>query len=237
MFRDSQKEKWKERLLETEVKRNELLPERQRMQKRYQKMQSIQDKKRNLLKEAGACEEEMRKVGEEINKERRAICSCRTSRPTIGWQQKIWKKSRGACRQGCKEVAVPRKPMTAASVQWWSSSSLWERHMRDDNSKLCRRTSSEDSRSQPHLHKCQEESGKRSKRKEKPDIRAKWVHPRQLGAMEAFQRVLFLILLGSRVQKAKAVEQEISIHRTIEARSLSHSPRKEQQQMQEDGRL
>ena len=31
------------------------------MQKRSQTMLSTQDKKRNLLKEAGACEEEMRK--------------------------------------------------------------------------------------------------------------------------------------------------------------------------------
>ena len=33
MFRDSQKEKWKERLLEIEEKSNELLPEHQRLQK------------------------------------------------------------------------------------------------------------------------------------------------------------------------------------------------------------
>ena len=32
-----------------------------------QKMPSIQDKKRNLLKEACACDKEMRKVGEEIS--------------------------------------------------------------------------------------------------------------------------------------------------------------------------
>ena len=43
------------------------------MQKRSSKMHSIQDKKRKLLKEAGACEEEMRKVKEEIDeRERRA---------------------------------------------------------------------------------------------------------------------------------------------------------------------
>ena len=54
-------------LPEIEEKRNELVPEHQRMQKRSQKMPSIQDKKRNLLKEACACDEEMRKVGEEIS--------------------------------------------------------------------------------------------------------------------------------------------------------------------------
>ena len=67
MFWDNPKEKWKERLWEIEEKRNELLPEHHKMQKRFQKMQSVKDKKRNLLREAGTCEEEMRKVREEIN--------------------------------------------------------------------------------------------------------------------------------------------------------------------------
>ena len=34
MFRDGQEEKWKEKLLEIEEKRNELLPEHERMQKK-----------------------------------------------------------------------------------------------------------------------------------------------------------------------------------------------------------
>ena len=63
MFRDSQKEKWKENLMEIEKKRNELLL---KMQKRSQELQSLQDKKRNFFKEACACEEEMRKVSEEV---------------------------------------------------------------------------------------------------------------------------------------------------------------------------
>ena len=53
------------------LKRNELLPEHQRMQRRSQKMQSLQEKKRHLLKEACVCDEEMRKVREEIS-ERKA---------------------------------------------------------------------------------------------------------------------------------------------------------------------
>ena len=36
-------------------------------------MLSIQDKKRNLLKEAGVCDEEMRKIREEIMKESRYL--------------------------------------------------------------------------------------------------------------------------------------------------------------------
>ena len=70
MFRDSQKEKWMVQLQERERKRTEFLPEHQKMQKRFQKLQSLQDKKRNLLKEACACEEEMGKVNEEVEERR-----------------------------------------------------------------------------------------------------------------------------------------------------------------------
>ena len=141
MFRDSQKEKWKEMLLEIEEKRNELLPEHQRMQKRSQKMQSIQDRKRNLLEEAGACEEEMRKVRDEINeREARYLQQSNKSTNNRMAAEDLEEELRGLrCRQGRKEeVAVPRKPMPAASMRLRSRFSQWERRMRDSNSKLCR---------------------------------------------------------------------------------------------------
>ena len=43
-IRDRQKERWKEELQEIERKRTELLSEHQKMQKRSQKLQSLQDK-------------------------------------------------------------------------------------------------------------------------------------------------------------------------------------------------
>ena len=55
-------------LQDIEQKRNDALPEQQRMQKRSPKIQSIQDKKRNMHKESVAAEEEMRRVREEMNK-------------------------------------------------------------------------------------------------------------------------------------------------------------------------
>ena len=70
MVRDSQKEKWKCQLQEIERKRTELLPEDQKMQKRSQKLQSLQDKKRKYIKEACAGEEEMRKANEEVQERR-----------------------------------------------------------------------------------------------------------------------------------------------------------------------
>ena len=55
VFRDRQKEMWKEELQEIESKRTELLPEHQKMQKRSQKLESLQDKQWNHLKTACAC--------------------------------------------------------------------------------------------------------------------------------------------------------------------------------------
>ena len=51
MFWDGQE------LQETEQKRTELLPEDQRMQNKSQKLQSLQDKKRNFLKDVCACDD------------------------------------------------------------------------------------------------------------------------------------------------------------------------------------
>ena len=51
VFRDRQKEIWKEELQEIVRKGTELLPEHQKMQKRSQKLQSLQDKQRYQLQE------------------------------------------------------------------------------------------------------------------------------------------------------------------------------------------
>ena len=60
----------------------------------------------------------------------------------------------------------------------------------------------------------EEESGKGSKRKEQPAD--EWAHRRQVGAMKAFQLVLFLILLGSSLPMVRAVEQEISTRQELD---------------------
>ena len=66
----------KEELQEMERKRTELLLEHQKMQKRSQKLKSLQDKQRCHLKSAGACEEEMQMLNEEME-ERKALCETR----------------------------------------------------------------------------------------------------------------------------------------------------------------
>ena len=59
------KENLQQQLQDVEQKRNDLLPEHQRVQKRSQKIQSIQDKKRNMQKETVAALEEVRMIRED----------------------------------------------------------------------------------------------------------------------------------------------------------------------------
>ena len=106
--------------------------------------------KRNMLKEAVAAEEEMRKVREEINKKRGALSAL--------VEKVIW-QSDGSRRFGKnfrtlqamvegKGSFLPPKPTTAALMRWRSSCSLWESRMRGNGSKFSRTNSSEDSKSQ-----------------------------------------------------------------------------------------
>ena len=62
--------------------------------------------------------------------------------------------------------------------------------------------------------KREEENGKRSKRKERPVN--KWVHERQGVVTKASWLVSLWILLGTRMQMVKAVEEEISIRRKMD---------------------
>ena len=155
----------------------------------------------------------------------------------------IWKKKSGACKQVKKEEAAVRlTPMGAASTVSWSSSSPGERRMQDSRSKPCKRNSTEGSKFQPLLCTWQEEKKEekrleRSKRKEQPFLM--WLYQRQVGAMRAFWLVLFLILLGTRMQTVRAVEEEISIRREMDRKfeKVHVHPHKQQQQMQEDENL
>ena len=99
VLRDRQKESWKEELQEIERKRTELLLEHQKMQKRSQKLQSLQDKKKHL-KDDGDCEEEMRTLHEERQARFQArfhtLCeksgNCRNEADILGKESRRGKK-------------------------------------------------------------------------------------------------------------------------------------------------
>ena len=84
-------ESMQHQLQEVEKRRNDLMPEHQRVQKRSQKIQSIQDKRKHMQKESLAAREEMRKIREEIDwkEERFRLLS-----------DKVDKKHNGRCGDG-----------------------------------------------------------------------------------------------------------------------------------------
>ena len=134
---EGQKERWQQELQEIEQKRNDLLPEHQKMQKRSQKLHSLQDKKEEVSERTLACVTKKWK-GSEVRsqKGRRTDKSWRRSRGSFGWQQMIWWKRSGSCKQEkTEEGAVHLSPMDAVSIQPWSSSSPWEQFMQGSGHK------------------------------------------------------------------------------------------------------
>ena len=62
LFLEGHKERWQRGLQEIEQKRNDLLLEHQKLQKRSPQLQTLQDKKKKCLKDACVCDEEMERV-------------------------------------------------------------------------------------------------------------------------------------------------------------------------------
>ena len=112
------------------------------MQKRSQKSQSLRDRQRNHLKSARECEEEMQKLGKEME-ERKTLYETRfralSEKSTVEKPQQSWKMRSRPCRQVKKEeVAVRLSPMDAALIQpHWSRSSLLEKYGQQVLSNLC----------------------------------------------------------------------------------------------------
>ena len=106
--REAQKKKFMFLMQEVERKRTDLLPEHQKIQKRSQKLQSLQDKKTHHLKEACASEEKCKNL---------QICEhasrlCRRSRLKAEGLQAKWKRILGSCKLERKGEEVVRRSQT-----------------------------------------------------------------------------------------------------------------------------
>ena len=122
------KESLQQQLQEVEQRRNDLLLEHQRAQKRSQKIQSIQDKRKNMQKETAATREEMRKIRKEIMQkaERFLLLSDEAAKHEIVEAEMV--QNFKACRQEKKEeAAMRRKQLTVAGRRCLSRFSPWER--------------------------------------------------------------------------------------------------------------
>ena len=131
MFLEGQREKWKGYLQEIEQKRNELVPEYKGCRKEdFKSCKVCTRRRRNISRTPVRVIQRWERSEMKSMKERHASWSWRKSRAVVGWQQMIWKKKSGACKQGKKEEAAVRlSPIGAASIRLWSGSSPWERHM------------------------------------------------------------------------------------------------------------
>ena len=108
---DSLKNDLQQHLQEVEQRRDDLMPEHQKVQKRSQKMQNIQDKRRNVKKDSM----------------RSALDSCRTKSIRTKWPMQTWQQSFRDCRHVEKEeVAMHRKQVTVAWRSCGNSLSLWD---------------------------------------------------------------------------------------------------------------
>ena len=110
------------------------MPAQQKAKKRSQKIQSIQDKRRNLQKGNVAAEEAMRKLQESSSKKRSVSFFCRTQSIRTRWRMQKWRQTFRDCRQEKKEeAAMLRKQVIAARRPCGNRLSPWERI----ESKLC----------------------------------------------------------------------------------------------------
>ena len=121
---------------------------------------------------------------------RTLACVTEKWRSSVGWQQMFWRKRPGPCKQArTEEAAVHLRPMDAVSIQpQWNSFHL--------GSRSCEATDPTHGRKR-----------RRRSRQMSP--------PAPGGRNEGCRLVLFLILLVTRMQAVKAVEEEISIRQEL----------------------
>ena len=191
------------------------------MQKRSHKMQSLQDKKVSCSRKLVRARKRCQKL-EEIN-EREARYLQLSNKSSNNWMAaedlegelrgvKAGEERRGSCASQANDCCLD-----AVAEQLFTMRAAHARQqLQAPHEKLFRRFEVPTAPAQMPGGEEKEESGKRRSQSSKPN---------------GFTR------RGFRVQMVKAVEQEISIHRTIEADLFPRSPRREQQQMQVDGIL
>ena len=113
-MQDNLMESMQHQLQEVEKRRNDLMPEHQRVQKRSQKIQSIQDKK-NIRKKAWRPEKKCGKSERKLSGRKSASHCCRTKSTKTQWQMRKWKQSFRDCRLEKKEEeAMLRRQEIAA---------------------------------------------------------------------------------------------------------------------------
>ena len=97
-FQESLKSNLQQQLQEVEQRRHDLIPEHKKEQKRSQKMQSIQDKRRNLQKGSTAAEEESGSFRRSSSKKSSVSLSYRIKSIRTRCRMQKWRQSFTVCR-------------------------------------------------------------------------------------------------------------------------------------------
>ena len=181
------KESLQHQLQDVEKRRNDPMPEHQKVQKRSKRYKAPRTKEEHCKKKSTAqkrkCVTSERTL---IGKNNASLC-CRT-KSIKKWQMRKWKQNFRECKLEKKEeVAMHRKWLIAAWRRWWNRFSLWERTRRGLSSMPCVKYSSRDSRPSPlprrrQEKKKEEETLKMNKSKAEPV--SSWCYQRQAGSIK-----------------------------------------------------
>ena len=133
------KEKCRQELQDTEQRRNDLMPEHQKLQ-RSQNLLRLQDRRKQCQKDASKCDGGMERVSDETAGKRFVFKCWDEESRRLFWHKRIWMKRSEFCKQEKTDEAVAQpNPTDAASILLrWSSSSRLERHKRGCSSSSSR---------------------------------------------------------------------------------------------------
>ena len=213
---ESIKQSLKHQLQEVEKRRHDFMLEHQKVQKRSQKIQSLQDKRRNLQNDSVAANKEMRKTREEIDKkeERFRLLSDKVdkNRTADAEMEAELQGLQAGERRGSNASQALDCCLETMVEQIFA---LGADQTRSKFEVMCQMFFR---RIETRLRRCQEEmkEGTVKMNKSKAEQISSWCSQRQAGSMKALQRVVWsLIFLVFGVHIVNAEEQENQVHRGI----------------------
>ena len=214
---ESIKQSLQHQLQEVEKRRHDFMLELQKVQKRSQKIQSLQDKRRNLQNDSVAANKEMRKTREEIDKkeERFRLLSDKVdkNRTADAEMEAELQGLQAGERRGSNASQALDCCLETMVGQIFA---LGADQTRSKFEVMCQMFFR---RIETRLRRCQEEmkeEGTVKMNKSKAEQISSWCSQRQAGSMRALKRKVWsLIFLVFGVHLVNAEEQENQVHRVI----------------------
>ena len=190
------------------------MPEHQKVQKRSQKKQSIQDKKKKKKqKEITAAEEEMQRNREEIdrNEERFRLLSDKVDKNKMADANMEAERDRRLERR--EEARMLRKQVIVAWRRCGNSLSPWEQI----ESRLCSKGTEKWELPRGRCQEEKKEEGTVKTNKSREKLVSSWCHQRQAASMKALHRAVWsFIFVVHGVHMGKTEEQGVQVQQRTE---------------------